>query len=476
MKPAGEAKALLLSCLAEPRPSAAFKARWGLGTAAFAVLRRALDKSRSAPIETRDALLYAWLAEAELERGRRSESEACLREAVRLDPRAAWRPFLGGLSEAKLPVLQARRRLERELKLRPCARAWCALGELEAKAGRRGEALRAFDRAVELEPKRAWAWALRGRLRARFDADGAAGDFQRCLSLDPSLGWAWAWSGELLRRGGELEEAKLRLDRGLRLLPSYAPAYAWRGAALLELGRPVDALADLSKAVEADPLYALPRALRAEARLKLGAFQDAFDDMDAAAALDPKHGWVREAREAAPGSRPPEGLDRALREDAGDARARAWRGESWLRLGRLDDALEDLDAAVSLDPGAGLVRAWRGEALRRAGLLESALSELDEAVRLEPRYYPAYGWRARARLALGCLEPAMGDARRGLALNRALARRSRACSQAAWLRALWAELLALAGRPVQAARALAEARALDPRDPQAGRLEAALRG
>jgi tetratricopeptide (TPR) repeat protein len=64
---------------------------------------------------------------------------------------------------------------------------WMGLGNIYLRQGRTNEALRALDRAVELDPKRADLREGHARaLRAVGERDAAALEFQRALNLDPS--------------------------------------------------------------------------------------------------------------------------------------------------------------------------------------------------------------------------------------------------------------------------------------------------
>jgi len=63
---------------------------------------------------------------------------------------------------------------------------WLGLGSVYSREGKTAEALRAFDRAVALDPKRADFRAARGRaLRAENHRKAARLEFQRALDLDP---------------------------------------------------------------------------------------------------------------------------------------------------------------------------------------------------------------------------------------------------------------------------------------------------
>lgn len=86
----------------------------------------------------------------------------------------------------------------------------------------------------------------------------------------------------------------------------------------------------------------------------------------------------------------------------GDDAAFCWRGASYSKLGRVDEALADLDKAVKLFPTDKEARVWRGEVLRLAGRPAEALADLDAVLRAAPHDW-AHINRALARRDLGDL-------------------------------------------------------------------------
>src|SRR4029077_13825500 len=64
---------------------------------------------------------------------------------------------------------------------------WMGLANVYLREGRAEDALRALDRAVELDPKRADLRAARARaLRAAGERNDARMEFQKALNLDPT--------------------------------------------------------------------------------------------------------------------------------------------------------------------------------------------------------------------------------------------------------------------------------------------------
>src|SRR5918999_1680126 len=120
--------------------------------------------------------------------------------------------------------------------------------------GRYDEALADFNRAIELDPDRAWAIASRGQTyQALRRFDEALADFARAIELDPDRDWAIADRGETYRLAGRFDEALADFARALELDPDDGWAIAHRGQTYQALRRYDEALADFNRAIELDP-------------------------------------------------------------------------------------------------------------------------------------------------------------------------------------------------------------------------------
>src|SRR5690606_13965265 len=57
------------------------------------------------------------------------------------------------------------------------------------------EAIEAYNRAIELQPQSAWAWARKGRtLRLLNRYEEALAAYDKALAIQPT--YAWAWKGK----------------------------------------------------------------------------------------------------------------------------------------------------------------------------------------------------------------------------------------------------------------------------------------
>lgn len=383
-------------------------------------------------------------------------------EAVAEDPNAAGRAdaTLDRLIEEG-DIAGALRRLDALTCLPP---AWklAQRGELlrQPALNRQSEAVRALSRAVALAPRSAWIRAFLGR--ARFHgADRRRGlaDLDAAIALAPSAGWLYAWRGEALRQLGDLGGAHQDLSRAIALSPFYPWSYAWRGGVRRALGLWRAAAQDLDLFLSVVDSYPWARRERGEARLRLGD-PGCLDDLSRAAAFD-MSGSILAASGAPPADerRRLEELARAFAALDLPA-ARAWRGETLLRLGRPREALRELDAALRSEPRSAWAHAWRAEALAALRRFPEARAAADRCLELERRGYP------RAHALRGWLLRREGD------FLDAAADFARACggrSTTSWCLALYGETLLRAGRKREAIEPLSKALELDPRHKQARR-------
>jgi tetratricopeptide (TPR) repeat protein len=124
--------------------------------------------------------------------------------------------------------------------------------------GKYNEAIKAFDKAIELNPRDAVAYNNRGA------AYGQIGNYKQ--QIDDS-------------------------NKAIELNPKVAVAYNNRGVAYGELGSYEQEIEDCSKAIEINPNLAVAYYHRGIAYYKLGNRKQAAKDKNKAYALNPKRSW-----------------------------------------------------------------------------------------------------------------------------------------------------------------------------------------
>ena len=127
------------------------------------------------------------------------------------------------------------------------------------------ESVALYERAVELDPGFARAWAGLAAVYAVVESWGITGrDWdslaieaaERALELDPGLSTPWAVMGQIAENNGDYISSMANLDRAIQLDSANATNFLWRGISYSTLGFQADAIEDYKHCLEIDPAYA----------------------------------------------------------------------------------------------------------------------------------------------------------------------------------------------------------------------------
>lgn len=307
-----------------------------------------------------------------------------------------------------------RRRLSSWLLLRRAAHC--------ARRRKHDRVLQLCNRALELAPCSAWAYALRGNAlceKGELEPDISAST--EAVRLRPKLGYAYNARGAAHYRLGKFNEALADFDAAIRAAPRVAVYRANRGAARRELNDLQGALHDLLRAYKMKSSSALIRLELAKCYLSIGEDNRALYLLRIVIREDPKaaaayyfraliHAGRRNYASAAAD------FDRAARLEPRWSLIFVQRALNHLRLSRPQEAMADVERAwqLSASVDALLVRAEVYGALADH---TKALADLDEAIRLDPKCASAYGNRGLQHAKLGNLDRALADSERSLELE-----------------------------------------------------------
>jgi tetratricopeptide (TPR) repeat protein len=136
------------------------------------------------------------------------------------DPAPAWGE-IGAACERAGQGAPAAEAYALAWKAQPSAKLALRLGAALQSLGRRGEAVAAYQNALQLDPASAEAWFKLGlALQDSRLPDRAEAAYRRALALRPDLAEAQANLGVVLQEQGELEAAKQAYGRAIALMPS----------------------------------------------------------------------------------------------------------------------------------------------------------------------------------------------------------------------------------------------------------------
>lgn len=148
------------------------------------------------------------------------------------------------------------------------------------------EGLKVSEQAVKLDPTLAWGFNARGVSHTGLGnyREGIQ-DINKALELQPAYGWAYcnrSWAYYKLK---DYDQALKDANRAIELNPELSQAYFRRGNALASLNKTEDAVKDFDKAVQLDPAFSWSYLVRGQALLKLNKPQQAQEDFKKAASL-----------------------------------------------------------------------------------------------------------------------------------------------------------------------------------------------
>ena len=192
------------------------------------------DKSRTAA-PALDAAAQCEAGHRALQAGQALEAQLCCQKLLEADPDHAPALHLMGLIAFKAGDLDhAIAWIARAIAQDPRADYLASLGAALSRQGRHEEALKAFDKAVQLKPDDAALWKAMGdALLGLQRYDHALLSFQHVLKLDSRNQDAAYKSGVLLHDAGRNDEAVVCLNTCDELLPNHAPTLQARARALL---------------------------------------------------------------------------------------------------------------------------------------------------------------------------------------------------------------------------------------------------
>jgi tetratricopeptide (TPR) repeat protein len=154
------------------------------------------------------------------------------------------------------------------------------------------EALKDFDRAIELNPKYDWAIAHRGKTyRSMKRYSEALKDFDLAIELNPKLDWMIANRGYTYRLMERYEEALKDFDCAIELNPKSDWAIAQRGETYGSSKRYEEALKDFDYAIELNPKSDWAIARRGETYLILKRYNEALENLNTSINFKPDYDW-----------------------------------------------------------------------------------------------------------------------------------------------------------------------------------------
>jgi len=271
-----------------------------------------------------------------------------------------------------------------------------AEGNAHADAGRVGEAVACYRRAIELDPSNSDTWNNLGIAYAiAAQPAEAVPSFRRALELDPGNAQAWNNLGLALHTLGQLDEALAAYGEALRRRPNYVRAWINSARAHEARQSPAEAARCYEQALALDPRQSDARFALANLKLAAGRFESAIAGYRELLTLVPDHapalhnlGCAEVARgelESAIAH-----LRRAIA--LGHATPEAWHnlGAALLSLGKPAEAEASYRESLARRPDNADTHAGLGLALAQQDRLRAARESYEQALQLAPGHIEAH--------------------------------------------------------------------------------------
>ena len=286
------------------------------------------------------------------------------------------------------------------------------------------EAIEDFNKAIELKSDEAQFYFSRGFAKAESGKhEEAIEDFSKAIELKPDDAYAYFNQGLAKAKSGKYEEAIEDLNKGIELKPDDAHAYFNRGIAKARSGKREEAIEDFSKGIELKPDDARAYFSRGLAKARSGKREEAIEDFSKGIELKPDEArayFSRGFAKARSGKYEEaiEDFNKAIELKPDDAQFYFNRGLEKARSGKYEEAIEDFNKAIELKPDDAQFYFNRGLEKARSGKYEEAIEDFNKATELKPDDAEFYFNRGKSHKELGNTEQSAEDIAKAEKLKR----------------------------------------------------------
>ncbi len=167
------------------------------------------------------------------------------------------------------------------------------LGAVLQAQGKLQEAVKIYEKAIQLKPDFAEAYFNRGNaLKEIGQLELAVESYEKAIQFKPDYAMAYSNRGNILQELGQLTRAIESHDEAIQLKPDYAEAYCNRGNALKEIGQLTQAEKSYETAIQFKPDFAMAYCNRGNVLKELGQLDEAARHMQIAVEKCPNNAQV----------------------------------------------------------------------------------------------------------------------------------------------------------------------------------------
>ncbi|XP_069494511.1 tetratricopeptide repeat protein 6 [Ambystoma mexicanum] len=305
------------------------------------------------------------------------------------------------------------------------ARILLVLGLCHHRLGQFAEAVAAFDRVLQLDPRSVDAYVGRGNSYMEYGhkegTKHAQKDFLKALHMDPKCLKARISLGYNLQSLGKLQRAWNQFTVALDIEPKSHLAFEGRAVLCLQMGDAFSALQDISAALQLTTTAEL-LTNRGVIHHFQGKRPDAMKDYQAAIAVDPHYAlaYFNAANVYLQNRQLTQARDyysKALELDPSNESAALNRAITNMLLCNLPEAMRDFEWVISRCPSSAAVFFNRATLYSTLQQHELAEKDISKALSLQTNDALMYKLRADIRFRLGFKEEALLDYKRAVHLQ-----------------------------------------------------------
>jgi tetratricopeptide (TPR) repeat protein len=213
------------------------------------------------------------------------------------------------------------------------------------------EAIEAFNKAIEINPKDGYAISRKGFALVNLGRNEEALEaFNKAIEINPKDDYALSRKGLALVNLGRNEDALEAFNKALEINPKDGYAFSGKGLALVNLGRNEEAVDVFNKAIEINPKDGYALTSKGITLVNLGRYEEAVDVFNKAIEINPKDGYALTSK-----------------------------GLALVNLGRYEEALDVFNKAIEINPKDGYALTSKGLALVNLRRYEEALDVFNKA-------------------------------------------------------------------------------------------------
>ena len=256
-------------------------------------------------------------------------------------------------------------------------------------------------------------WVKKGNLlREQGDYIGAIKAYDKAITLDPNSAIPWNNRGLALVDLGRYDEAIDAYDQAIALGFNNTYLWTYKGRALVNLERYEDAIEAFDQAIAFDQNYIFTWYGKGDALASLGKYEEAIEAYDQAIAIDQNnvYPWLKKGLALAGMEQYKEAIeayDQAIAIDPNYIYAWDYKGNAFFNLKRYEEAIEAYDRVIFLEKNNTYTLYNKGLALYNLGRYNEAIEAYDQAISSDQYYAKPWNSKGLALVKLGWYEEAI---------------------------------------------------------------------